>query len=298
MSKRKNIISILGAASDLGANRAGARMGPDAIRIAGLHRKLKQLDYQITDSGNIPVPLRNFGSEGAYNYLIEIADINNTIFEHCYQALQGKKIPLTLGGDHSIAMATVAASAKHFDNLGVIWIDTHADMNNPRSSPSKNIHGMPLSTLLHDGFDELVKLVPNKLNPQNIALIGLRDIDKKEKTLLSDSKMHYYTMRDIDELGIQGIFKDLSNKMLNRLDHLHVSFDLDVMDPIHAPGVSTPVNGGLSTREAHLLLELLYETKKVKACDFVELNPMRDLKGKSAKLMVELITSLFGSTII
>jgi len=298
MSTRKNIISILGAASDLGANRAGARMGPDAIRIAGLHRKLKQLDYQITDSGNIPVPLRNFGLEGAYNYLIEIADINNTIFEHCYQALQGKKIPLTLGGDHSIAMATVAASANHFDNLGVIWIDTHADMNNPQSSPSKNIHGMPLSTLLYDGFDELVKLVPKKLEPQNVALIGLRDIDKKEKILLSDSKMHYYTMRDIDELGIQGVFKDLSNKMLNRLDHLHVSFDLDVMDPIHAPGVSTPVNGGLSTREAHLLLELLYETKKVKACDFVELNPMRDLKGKSAKLMVELITSLFGSTII
>jgi len=298
MSTRKNIISILGAASDLGANRAGARIGPDAIRIAGLHKKLKQLDYQITDSGNTPVPLRNFGLEGTYNYLIEIADINNTIFEHCYQALQGKKIPLTLGGDHSIAMATVAASAKHFDNLGVIWIDTHADMNNPQSSPSKNIHGMPLSTLLHDGFNELVKRVPKKLEPQNVALIGLRDIDKKEKTLLSDSKMNYYTMRDIDELGIQGVFKALSNKMLNRLDHLHVSFDLDVMDPIHAPGVSTPVNGGLSTREAHLLLELLYETKKVKACDFVELNPMRDLKGKSAKLMVELITSLFGSTII
>lgn len=291
-------ISILGASTDLGANQPGSRMGPDAIRIAGLHRKLKQLHYQVTDTGNLNVPLRNYGKDGAYNYLSEIVEISSKITEHCYQALVDDKIPLSLGGDHSIAIATVAASAKYYKNLGLVWVDTHADINNPRSSVSKNIHGMPLSTLLHDGFEELVELVTHKLDPQNIAVIGLRDIDKNEKDLLKNSNIHYYTMRNIDEIGIQGVFKELSNKMFNRLDHLHVSFDLDVMDPSHAPGVSTPVTGGLSTREAHLLLELLHETKKVKACDFVELNPMNDENGKSAKLMVELIASLFGSSII
>ena len=294
----KENISILGASSDLGANVAGARMGPDAVRIAGLHRKLKSLGFSLEDVGNLSVPLRHYGNDGAYNYLKEITDLNRDIFLHCSHVLEEGSIPLTLGGDHSIAIGTVAASANHFKNMGLIWIDTHADLNNPNSSPTQNIHGMPVSTLMHKGYKELIELVKHKLEPKNIALIGLRDIDKEEKQILSDSDIHYYTMRDIDQMGIQGVFKDLSVKMIHRLDHLHVSFDLDVMDPLHAPGVSTPIDGGLTSREAHLLLELFYETGKVKACDFVELNPMNDQEGKSARLLVDLIGSLFGSTII
>jgi arginase len=298
MLEFKKDISILGVSSDLGANLAGSRIGPDAIRISGLHRKLEKLGYLISDKGNLSAAARKHGKDGVGDYLTEIADLNQRIIAACTKAFEDKKIPLTLGGDHSIAIGTVAASASQYKNLGLVWIDTHADMNNPESSLTQNIHGMPLSTLLHHGFHELVALVKTKLNPENIVLIGLRDVDETERKLLIQSKVNYYTMRDVDEMGIQGVFKEISKKVLNKVEHLHVSFDLDVMDPIHAPGVSTPINGGLSTREAHLLLELLHETKKIRACDFVELNPMKDSQGKSANLTVNLIASLFGSTII
>ncbi|MFT6747067.1 MAG: arginase [Glaciecola sp.] len=298
MFKIKNEISILGVASDLGANQAGSRMGPDAIRISGLHRKLEKLGYTVADKGNITTAIRKFGKDGVENYLKEIVTINKSIINHCSDAFKLNNIPLTIGGDHSIAIGTVAASANQYKNLGLIWIDTHADMNNPESSLTNNIHGMPLSTLLHDGFKTLVALVKTKLVPENIVLIGLRDVDETERKLLKESKVMYYTMRDVDELGIQGVFSEVNSQLVSKLDHLHVSFDLDVMDPIHAPGVSTPIDGGLTSREAHLLLELLHETTKVRACDFVELNPMRDIQGKSAELMTNLIASLFGSTII
>ncbi len=291
-------ISVLGASSDLGANIAGTRLGPDAIRIAGLHRILKDLGYHTEDLGNLIVPLRSYGTDGADNYLSEITALNKAIFESCSQSLNKGNIALTLGGDHSIAIGTVAASANHYKNLGVVWIDTHADLNNPTSSMSQNIHGMPVSTLLHNGFPELVSIVTQRLEPENITLIGLRDIDKEERVILQKSGIHYYTMRDIDELGIQGVFKKVKENLLDKVDHIHVSFDLDVMDPLQVPGVSTPIDGGLTAREAHLLLELLFETQKTVACDFVELNPMNDIQGKSAKMAVNLIGSLFGTAII
>lgn len=291
-------ISVLGVASDLGANVAGARLGADAMRIAGLHRVLRGLNYTTEDLGNLTVPLRLYGTDGATNYLKEITELNKSIYASCSNSFENDTIPLTLGGDHSISIGTVAAAAHHYENLGLIWIDTHADLNNPDSSPSKNIHGMPVSTLLHKGYPSLVEIVNQPLQPENIAIIGLRDIDKEERIILADSNIHYYTMRDIDEIGIQGVFKQVRNKLIDQVNHLHVSFDLDVMDPLQVPGVSTPIDGGLTAREAHLLLELLHETKKLVSCDFVELNPMHDLQGKSAKMAVNLIGSLFGSTII
>ena len=298
MFTNKKRISVLGVASDLGANMAGTRLGPDAIRIAGLHRVLKGLNYDIEDLGNLTVPLRSFGTDGVTNYLKEITDLNKSIYESCSSSLQKGNIPLTLGGDHSIAIGTVAASANHYKNLGLIWIDTHADLNNPNSSLTKNIHGMPVSTLLHQGYPSLVALVKRQLLPENIAIIGLRDIDKEERIILSQSKINYYTMREVDERGIQGVFKDVKSKLIDKLDHVHISFDLDVMDPTQVPGVSTPVDGGLTIREAHLLLELLFETQKMVSCDFVELNPMSDLQGKSAQTAVNLIGSIFGTSII
>lgn len=291
-------ISVLGVASDLGANIAGARLGPDAIRVAGLHRVLRGLGYLTEDAGNLTVPLRLFGTDGATNYLREITALNQSIIKSCSKSLENGVIPLTLGGDHSIAIGTVAAAANHYNNLGLIWIDTHADLNNPHSSPSKNIHGMPVSTLLHNGYPSLVELVKSPLKPENIALIGLRDIDKEERVILANSNIHYYTMRDTDEIGIQGVFKQIKHQVIDKVEHLHVSFDLDVMDPLQVPGVSTPIDGGLTAREAHLLLELLFETQKMVSCDFVELNPMNDIQGKSAQMAVNLIGSLFGTTII
>jgi arginase len=237
-------------------------MGPDAIRVAGLHRKLKQLGYQVRDKGNVCPSMREYGRDGASNYLAEIVALNEQVMKYVTEAFDEGATPLVLGGDHSLAIGSTAASAARYGNLGVVWIDTHADMNNPQSSVTKNIHGMPLSTLLHDGYQELIGLVQNKLDPKKIVLIGLRDLDKTERILLAKSGVNYFTMRDVDEIGIQGVLEILTTKIFKEVAHLHVSFDLDVMDPIYAPGVSTPINGGLNTREAHLLLEMLHETKK------------------------------------
>ena len=298
MFTKEKKISIIGVPSDLGANTAGCRLGPDALRISGVHRMLHQLGYDTTDLGNIKVPERHYGQNGTSNYLNEITTINKALYTHCLNSLNKNELPLTLGGDHSLAIGSVAASAEKHPNLGLIWIDTHADLNTPSTSRTQNIHGMPVSTLLHDGFPELVYLVTSKISPKNIVMIGLRDIDKEEKLLLKQSEIKYYTMRDIDEMGIQGVFKQIQHLLIDKVDALHVSFDLDVMDPLTIPGVSTPVHGGLSLREAHLLLELLHETDKIKSADFVELNPMNDIKGSSAQHAISLIGSLFGSSII
>ena len=296
-TKTKNI-SIIGVPSDLGANTTGSRLGPDAIRIAGIHKALKNLGYNTTDLGNISINQTLSTEDQNGNNLKEITNINKQLFDHCKQSITSGSIPLTLGGDHSLAIGSVAASAAVRPNLGLIWIDTHADINNPYSSHTQNIHGMPVSTLLHNGFPELIDLVKTKLSPSKIVIIGLRDIDSEEKKILTDSGIHYFTMRDVDELGIQNVFKKAKELMIDKVDALHVSFDLDVMDPIVIPAVSTPVHGGLTLREAYLLLELIYETEKVIAVDFVELNPMNDIKGCSARFVVSLIGSLFGSAII
>ena len=298
MFGKEKKISIIGVPSDLGANSSGSRLGPDAIRVAGVHRALQKLGYNTQDLGNIPVPQRFHNQDGANNYLKEITGINQQLFNHCQQSILGNSIPLTLGGDHSLAIGSVAASAATHQNLGLLWIDTHADLNSSASSPTQNIHGMPVSTLLHNGFPELIEIVKTKLSPSKIVMIGLRDIDQEEKKILTESEIHYFTMRDIDEIGIQTVFKKVKELMIDQVDALHVSFDLDVMDPIVIPAVSTPVHGGLSLREAYLLLELIHETNKVAAVDFVELNPMNDIKGGSAHFAVSLIGSLFGSTII
>lgn len=300
----KNEIRVIGVPSDLGANIRGSNMGPAAFRVADLHHKLTQLGYKVSDFGDISVPIRNTISDNSedQNFLKQIAEINSELKKQVTNSLNDNTIPLVLGGDHSLAIGSTAGVSDHYKdkNIGLIWIDTHADINTPFSSPSKNIHGMPIGTLLGNGYDELVNLFPKDcaIKAEHIALVGLRDIDPREKEILKESGVIYYTMRDIDELGIQKIIKQIHAKIIDQVDGIHVSFDLDVMAPHLVPGVSTPVPGGLTIREAHLCLEMLFETQKVVSADFVELNPYRDEKGRSAQIAVDLICSLFGKQVI
>jgi len=304
MNNFEKIINIIGVPSDFGANTNGALMGPDAIRTAGLNQRLKEIGVIAQDWGNIPVPIKYAVKDehSKASYLPIVRQINHELKKLIVFALEKGSIPLCLGGDHSISIGSLAGVIEHHKNknIGLIWIDTHADLNTPESSKTKNIHGMPVSVLFGKGYPELTELMNHQdtIKEENVAIIGLRDIDAMEKEFLKDSNMNYYTMRDIDERGIQTIMKEVQTKIIDKVDGIHVSFDLDVMDPLQVPGVSTPVPGGLSLREAHLILEMIHESSNVISADFVELNPFNDEKGSSAKMAVELIASLFGKKII
>ena len=304
MKKSGKIIDIIGVPSDFGANVSGALMGPAALRIAGIHQKLHEINRETLDRGDVPVPDRyNISKENSdKHYLPVIQAICGELKTVSLAAHHSGHLPLVLGGDHSIAIGSLAATCEYYKSksIGLIWIDTHADINTPESSPSGNIHGMPVSILLGKGFAELLQLFYRQktILPENIVLLGLRDIDSAEKQILKKSGVTYYTMRDIDEKGIQKIVKEICKHNFKNIEGLHVSFDLDVMNPPQLPGVSTPVPGGLTVREAHLLLEMLCETQNIVAADFVELNPFKDVQGQSAIMATELICSLFGKTII
>lgn len=297
------IIDIIGAPSDLGANQRGAAMGPAAIRTANLHEELIQSGRKTNDLGDIYVPIRFTLDESntSYQHLYPITKICQDIKSKALSSLNNNHLPLLLGGDHSLSIGSLAATCEYHKNkeLGLLWIDTHADINTPETSPSGNIHGMPINTLLGNGYASLIELFNEQqvIKPEHIVFIGLRDIDKAEKKILAQSNIKVYSMRDVDELGIQYIMKQIHDQIFNNIDGIHLSFDLDVMDPLQVPGVSTPVSGGLTLREAHLLLEMVYESNKLVSADFMELNPMNDIKGQSAKTAVDLICSLFGKTI-
>jgi arginase len=299
-------VAIIGAPLDLGANIRGANMGPPAIRIAGLHQGLLALGYSVTDYDDIMVPTRESipTSVQEKKYLPLIADLCSQVASRVEKSLSEDQYAILLGGDHSIAIGSISGSSayakKHGLRLGVIWIDAHADINTPESSPSGNIHGMPLGALLGEGHPELTEILgPSpKINPQDVVLIGVRNIDEIEKVLVQQSGVVTYTMRHVDEKGIAKIMEEVLSIHLHSCDILHVSFDLDGVDPLYAPGVSTPVPGGLSYREAHLALEIIADSNKMCACDFVELNPMQDHSHQTAKLCVELIQSVLGKSIV
>jgi arginase len=299
-------VTIIGVPSDLGANMRGANIGPSAIRIAGLHEKLKMLGCSIEERGDIAVPLREMLSkvEVDNKYKTAIVDICAKLSDEVYQALKSGRKPIVLGGDHSIGMGTITGVSRFTKDsggaLGLIWIDAHADMNTPDSTHTGNIHGMPLSVLLGRGYPELVGLggFSPKIRPQNVALIGIRTLDSDEKELCRKSGVRYFTMREIDERGMHAVMKEAIAVVTNGTTGFHVSFDLDGIDPIYAPGVSTPVTGGISYREAHLILEMMADTKKLLSMEFVELNPMCDVEHKSAGLVVDLIQSALGKSIV
>jgi arginase len=292
------IIQIIGVPMDLGQSNRGVDMGPSAVRYAGLAQGLANLGYTVIDSGNIVVPVKESlgGSDSAM--LSAICAACSDAYRAGMAACAQGHIPIFLGGDHSIAVGTVGG-VTHVERAGIIWIDAHGDFNLPQTSPNGNIHGMPVAVLLGNGFDALVDLgrPGRKINPEDLVYIGLRDLDYDEKTMLRASGVKIFTMRDIDESGIASVTRQALAHLMGHT-RLHVSLDMDILDPREAPGVGTPAMGGLTYREAHLLMEILEDSGRVTSVDVVEINPILDTKNSTAKLAVELVKTLFGKSIL
>jgi arginase len=295
-------IAILGIPMDLGQGRRGVDMGPSAIRYGRLHERLEGLGCQVTDLGDVDVPgAEELGVEyakpgGGLEYLDAIRVACESTIEKLL-ALPEEVTPVVLGGDHSIAMGSVTG-ASHRKRTGVVWVDAHGDFNTPGTSPSGNIHGMPLATLCGVGDPKLVDLgwPGRKIDPEDVVLIGVRDLDGEERRLMRDAGVTVYTMKEVDRLGLPKIADETLAK-LGGLPRLHVSFDADVLDPEIAPGVGTPVPGGFTYREAHLLMELFADSGRVTSLDLVEVNPILDRENRTANTVVGLAASLFGKQI-
>ncbi|HFE4763243.1 TPA: arginase [Staphylococcus aureus] len=302
MTKTK-AIDIIGAPSTFGQRKLGVDLGPTAIRYAGLISRLKQLDLDVYDKGDIKVPVVNiekFHSEqkGLRNY-DEIIDVNQKLNKEVSASIENNRFPLVLGGDHSIAVGSVSAISKHYNNLGVIWYDAHGDLNIPEESPSGNIHGMPLRILTGEGPKELLELNSNVIKPENIVLIGMRDLDKGERQFIKDHNIKTFTMSDIDKLGIKEVIENTIEYLKSRnVDGVHLSFDVDALDPLETPGTGTRVLGGLSYRESHFALELLHQSHLISSMDLVEVNPLIDSNNHTAEQAVSLVGTFFGETLL
>jgi arginase len=299
-------IAIIGAPLDLGADRRGVDMGPSALRVANLNKRLSALGYEVEDLGNVAVDQRENTPEGPEHakYLAQIASTCDRLGQMVYQTMIDGKAPLVLGGDHSIAIGTIAGLAKYFrkkrQKIGLIWIDAHADMNTPQSSPSGNVHGMPLACTIGLGPPELAKIFgfSPKIEPANVALVGIRDIDILERSNVRESGVHAFTMRDIDERGLRSVMAQAIKVATHGTAGFHLSLDLDYVDPSDAPGVGTPVRGGATYREAHLAMELIADSGAMVAMEAVEVNPVFDEANRTADLAVELILSAMGKKIL
>ncbi|HEX9637410.1 MAG TPA: arginase [Acidobacteriota bacterium] len=299
-------VEIIGVPLDLGAGRRGVDMGPSALRIAGIQRRLAELGHNVHDLGDLPVPApEGLTIERAnLRYLPEIGATCSALAQAVERACQAGHFPLVLGGDHSIAIGTVAgvSSFRHRrgEKLGLLWFDAHGDMNNPESTPSGNIHGMPFAVCIGDGAQELTRIFAAgaAIDPRCAVLIGARSLDRRERELVKKSGIHVYTMREIDERHIGQVVGEAIEIASAETDALHVSFDMDCLDPSFAPGVGTPVAGGLSYREAHLAMELLADSGRVHSLEIVEVNPVLDVRNQTAELAAELITSSLGKRIL
>jgi arginase len=299
-------IRILGVPMDLGQSRRGVDMGPSALRVAGLQARLKQLGYQVEDIGNISVKQpeeMHYGDKRA-KYLNEIAETCQGLAETVEKTLGDDMMPMILGGDHSIAAGSVAGIASFFrkqsKRIGLIWLDAHGDVNTPESSPSGNVHGMPLASIMGYGAPELTELCnfKPKIEPQNVAMVGIRDLDAKERQLVKKSGVHVFTMRDIDERGMRDVMSEALRFASDDTNGVAISLDMDFLDPTEAPGVGTPVRGGVTYREAHLALEMIADSRALVSFELVEINPVVDLHNKTAILGVELALSGLGKKIL
>lgn len=295
----KSSACIVGVPMDLGQSRRGVDMGPSAIRYAGLDDRLRRLGCRLRDCGNVETPVRDaLPAEGGLAYLPAVMETAERVFQAGRAAFAAAETPIFLGGDHSIALGTVGAAAAD-GKLGVLWIDAHADFNTPETSPTGNLHGMPLAALTGRGIPELVEVVgPGPtIADVNTVVLGVRSVDPGERDLLRASEVSVFTMREVDESGIGRI----ARRALERLEDctsLHVSLDMDSLDPSQAPGVGTPVPGGLTYREAHLLMEIIASSGKVQSIDVVEINPILDHSNRTAQIAVELVASLLGQSIL
>ncbi|HSH02339.1 MAG TPA: arginase [Anaerolineae bacterium] len=293
-------IRILGVPMDLGQNRRGVDMGPSAARYAGLQKRLEELGHVVVDHGNVVVPNREEQvAEGKARRLAAVTNVCQAIYDIGRASIAEDEFPIFLGGDHSISIGTIAAVSKQEEPLGVIWVDAHGDFNTPDTSPSGNIHGMPVSVLVGDGPDELVNLghAGAKVYPANIVQIGIRELDVHERLRLQQTGIQVITMRHIDEWSMARAARQALDR-LRHLKRIHVSFDMDSLDPAEAPGVGTPVPGGLSYREAHLLMEILGDSNKITSLDIVEINPILDDRNRTGELAVGLAASLLGQRIL
>ncbi|SFJ74133.1 arginase [Thermoflavimicrobium dichotomicum] len=298
----KKLISIIGMPMDLGQGRRGVDMGPSAIRYAAAQDELIRLGHDVEDLGNLPVPSPESSIIENQNlkYLKEVAEACEQLAETVSQVVERGRFPLVFGGDHSIAIGTIAGVAKHYKNLGVIWYDAHGDLNTEETSPSGNIHGMSLAASLGVGHPSLVQCggYAPKVRPENIVLIGTRELDPGEKELIRQLGIRVFTMHEIDRLGMARVMDEAIHIVSKDTDGVHLSLDLDGLDPKDCPGVGTPVPGGISYRESHLAMEILAEANILTSAEFVEVNPILDQANQTAKVAVALMGSAFGKKIL
>jgi arginase len=302
---RVSNVLIVGVPLDLGGNRRGVDMGPSALRITGLAERIRALGHDVTDSGDVGAPLPELCEIGdaSRKYAGPIAVVCEELCERVYAGLVQGRLPVSIGGDHSLAMGSVAGVARYFRErerrLGLLWFDAHGDMNTPASTDSGNVHGMPLAHLLGLGDERLASIggFRGKVQGENVALIGVRDLDEREKKLVAESSVNVFTMKDIDRRGVSSVIEQAIETASRDTVGIHVSFDIDVVDPSLATGVGTPKRGGLTYREAHLCLEMVADSKRLVSIDLVEVNPILDTRNATAELGSELLLSALGKQI-
>jgi arginase len=300
-------VHIIGVPLDLGGNRRGVDMGPSALRIAGLGERIAQLGRTVVDRGDLPAPIPETQDlrDERQKYILDIARVCQRLYETAGDCLNQGAMPLVLGGDHSLAAGSVAAAADWAKRtrklpIGLLWLDAHGDMNTPSTSLSGNVHGMPLAALLGPEPADLSNIggYSPKVLPAHAVLIGVRNLDEREKVAVRESHVHVFTMKDIDRQGIASVVEQAVNLAGNGTAGIHVSFDLDVCDPGIAPGVGTPVKGGLDYREAHMLMEIVADSGLLTSLDLVEINPTLDVRNTTAQLGAELVASALGMKIL
>jgi arginase len=303
---RHSRIAVIGAPLDLGQTRRGVDMGPSAVRVAGLDSRLAALGYEVADLGNVLVEQAESAPKGPdeAKYLPQIAAVCTNLATTVEHALGYGCAPLVLGGDHSIAVGTVSGVSHYYrqrgQSVGLLWIDAHADMNTPETSPSGNVHGMPLACCIGMGPRELTHIFDYapKVEPRRVAIVGLRDVDQLERPHVRESGVTAFTMRHIDERGMRAVMEEALRIAGDGTAGFHVSLDMDWVDPEHAPGVGTPVRGGATYREAHLAAEMICDCAKLVSMEVVEVNPVIDEVNRTADLAVELLLSAFGKRIL
>jgi len=303
---KQSHISVIGAPLDLGQGRRGVDMGPSALRVANLNARVASLGYVVEDLGNVPADQAESSPEGhpRAKYLPQIAAACQRLASLVGDALGRGSVPLVLGGDHSVAVGTVSGVSQFYrargEEIGLVWLDAHADMNTPETSPSGNVHGMPLACILGMGPSELAGLsgYRPKVAAARTVIVGLRDVDQEEKIRVRESGVHAFTMRDIDERGLRSVMEEAIRLATDGATGFHLSLDMDFVDPKDAPGVGTPVRGGATYREAHLAMEMLCDSGKMLSMEVVEVNPVIDEANRTADLAVELVMSGLGKRIL
>jgi arginase len=300
-------VHIIGVPLDLGGGRRGVDMGPSAFRIAGLGERIASIGRTVVDKGDLatPIPETQELRDETKKYVREIAKVCQKLYQTALASLDEGAIPIVLGGDHSLGAGSVAAAAEWAQKsrrlpIGLLWVDAHGDMNTPATSPSGNVHGMPLAALLGGEPAELAKIGPfsPKVTAATTVLVGIRNLDDREKVAVRDSGVHVFTMKDIDRQGIASVMEQAVNLAASGTAGIHVSFDMDVCDPLIAPGVGTPVKGGLDYRETHMVMEIVADSGLLTSLDLVEVNPTLDVRNTTAELGIELALSALGMKIL